>query len=583
MRLRRLNAALGITAKFFACVAVLLLLPASSWAQTRRPNILLIVTDDQRYGSVAEIMPTVQSRIFTQGVTFEKAYVTTSACCPSRSTVLTGLYAHNHGVRLNTDSLRRDTIVNDLQRSGYRTALIGKYLNSWDGSPRSEFDFWVSFKGGSTEYVNPKLFIDGVVEHRQGYMTDLLADQAVRFLNENAGGGRPFFLMFTPNAPHAPAQPDAQDLSLFTNFPLNRPPSYLEADRSDKPEWLQAIAFPDAQRRARLDRFYLNQLRTLRSVDRGVARIIAEIERQGLLDSTVIFFISDNGLLFGEHGLESKDCVYEEAVHVPFAVRAAGMQNARSETRLVGNIDIAPTIYEFAQLRSGRVMDGASLVPVLKESAVQWREALLLEGWRRNRAREPFVAAHSGRYIYVENGLSIPELYDLENDPFQLENAVHLDTYDAVRKDMQKKLARLLGREVPDERGTPDTDGPRARPSDNILDNTIEETGVDEEDAVPIVPEDVTPVINQLLGGKRLGPGGTPTAEVTEEEDEQGAQDEEDVEDGAEDPDLVTAPAMSIPTPTGDRGNSQSAAAGFAPARNWVTIIVEWLEWILFA
>ena len=156
----------------------------STAAVAERPNFLIIITDDQCYDTLGSFMPRTQARIFNEGVQFTKAYVTTPLCCPSRASILTGMYAHRSGVRVNSDSLRKTTFADRLHEAGYFTGLVGKYLNSWDGSARPEFDFWVAFAGGGSRYFNPRLNVNGSWSERQGYMTYILRDYALRFLND---------------------------------------------------------------------------------------------------------------------------------------------------------------------------------------------------------------------------------------------------------------------------------------------------------------------------------------------------------------------------------------------------------------
>ncbi len=175
-------------------------------AKDERPNFLIILTDDQRFDTM-EYMPNTQQLIFDQGVTFSSGYITTPFCCPSRASILTGLYAHNHYVRVNTNKLYLPTMVDDLKGNGYYTGLVGKYLNSWNGEMRPEFDYWVSFFGGTVpNYYDPELNINGTWEKKTGYMTYLFEDYVKEYLDKAASQRKPFFLLFAPNAPHAGAR-----------------------------------------------------------------------------------------------------------------------------------------------------------------------------------------------------------------------------------------------------------------------------------------------------------------------------------------------------------------------------------------
>jgi len=200
-----------------------------------RPNFLIIVTDDQRYDTM-EYMPNTQQMIFDQGVTFSRGYITTPFCCPSRASILTGMYAHNHYVHVNEDKLYFQTVVEDLHKNGYYTGLVGKYLNSWKGEPRPEFDYWVSFFGGTVpNYYDPNLNVNGKWEAKTGYITYLFQDYVIEFLDKATNQRKPFILLFTPNAPHAPYTPAKEDNALLTDLAPNSLPNYNEEDISDKP------------------------------------------------------------------------------------------------------------------------------------------------------------------------------------------------------------------------------------------------------------------------------------------------------------------------------------------------------------
>ncbi len=184
---------------------------SSSATLPSRPNILIILSDDQRYDTM-QYMPRTAARIFNEGIAFPNAYVTTSWCCPSRASILTGMYAHEHGVRVLTDPLKRETFIEHLHKAGYYTGQIGKYLNSWDGSARPEFDFWVASSGGDTHYFNQKLNVNGTWSVHPAYLTHVLRDYALDFLRRAAKHEKPFVLLFSPSAPH------------FTNSLSGKPP-----------------------------------------------------------------------------------------------------------------------------------------------------------------------------------------------------------------------------------------------------------------------------------------------------------------------------------------------------------------------
>ena len=422
-------------------IAILLLSATGcqSISQTQnRPNFLIIVTDDQRYDTM-EYMPNTQELIFDQGATFTNGYITTPLCCPSRSSILTGMYAHNHGVLENNLKLKHTTFMETMHENGYYTGLVGKYLNSWNGDPRPEYDYWVSYFRGETRYYRPDLNVNGEwIRHEDQYVTYVLGDYAVDFLDNAARQDKPFILLFTPNAPHEPVTPANEDLDLLQDLPPHRPPSFNEADISDKPAWLAERPPLTEEEIAVSDEFRRNQLLTLISLDRTIGRIMTELQSSGMLDNTFVLFISDNGKFWGEHRITSKNGMYDEASRVPFAIRYPPLITTPyiDSDHVVANIDIAPTILELANLSIPASMDGLSLIRLLSGNA-DWREGVLLEGWP---PRGVYAAVHTNRYVYAETIDDKSEFYDLQNDPYQLENLID----DPVYQDLIEHHKELL-------------------------------------------------------------------------------------------------------------------------------------------
>lgn len=403
-----------------------------------RPNFLIIITDDQRYDTM-EFMPNTQELIFDQGVTFSKAYITTPYCCPSRSSILTGLYAHNHGVLVNEDGLNYKTVVEDMHNNGYYTGLVGKYLNSWDGSERPEYDYWVSFWGGTVpSYYDPDLNVNGTWSKHTGYITYLFKDHVIQFLDKAANQRKPFLLLFTPNAPHAPFTPAKEDTGLYQDLPPHRPENYNEEDNSDKPISISGKPLLTEEEALQLDNIRRRQILTLTSLDRSIAEIMAKLEETGEMDNTVVIFISDNGHHWGEHRLDQKNTAYEESVKVPFAIRYPSLVSSPyTEDRLVSNIDIAPTLYELSETKMPEVMDGLSLVSLLNGTEEDWRTCLLMEAWPE---RGAWTAIHTGQYVYIENDGYISEFYDLKIDPYEMENKIEAVEYQAIIQELQTTL-----------------------------------------------------------------------------------------------------------------------------------------------
>jgi len=408
-------------------------------AQDARPNILLIITDDQRYDTM-DYMPLTKARIFDQGVVFTNAFVSTPLCCPSRSNILTGMYSRHTGVHVNDDILTVTTFVEHLHDAGYTTALVGKYLNSYHGGPPPEFDYWVE----GSDYVDPTLNVNGIPTKHTGYGTYILRDYALTFTAQVTQAGNPFLLIFAPHAPHEPIIPAPGDENLYPDLAPYRPPSHNEADVSDKPAWVQAQPLWGDAKIANVDETRRRQLQTLHAVGVSIDDLLNALQAQNRLDNTFILFMSDNGYLLGEHRIKGKNNYYEESIRVPFAVRYPPLIDApRVEDRVVANIDIAPTLYALAGIPDPPGVDGQSLVPLL-QNADTWREDLLLEGWVI-----PFVGVHTEDWVYVELPGDIPELYNLAADPYQLQNLSQDPTYADILEEMRYRLRRLTGELVP--------------------------------------------------------------------------------------------------------------------------------------
>jgi arylsulfatase A-like enzyme len=419
-----------------------------------RPNIVLIITDDQRWDTM-QYMPLINSLLGSEAVKFSEAFVSTPLCCPSRSGTLTGLYTHNHGVFQNYPPNGGATFFNDsstlatwLEDTGYRTGLYGKYLNDYDALspyiPPGWSEWHALTDPDDNLYFNYLLNDNGVItaygSNAQDYSTDVVASKAVQFIN-NTPQGQPLFLFFTPFAPHAPFIPAPADVGSFSSLPPWRPPSYNEADVSDKPFYVQQRPLLTPSQSSTGDQMVQSQLESLQSVDRAVQSIVNALSSAGRLDNTIIIFTSDHGYMWGEHRLlDEKDCVYEECIRVPFWVRVPG-QTARTETQMVQNIDLAPTLAEFAGVVLPSPVNGSSFVSILNDPAAPWRSEILVELMRPTEfLNRNFQAVRTSQYIYAEYNVGDRELYDLAVDPYQLTNVVNDPAYASVVTNLQNLL-----------------------------------------------------------------------------------------------------------------------------------------------
>jgi N-acetylglucosamine-6-sulfatase len=425
-----------------------------------RPNLVLIVTDDERWDSLGT-MPEVRSLLADHGVTFKNMFVTTSLCCPSRASILTGQYSHHTGVLDGSTGGApggapafhdRSTIATWLHDAGYTTGLVGKYLNDYAALPTGYippgWDTWDAIAQARHEdkYYGYELNENGTIvkygNAPSDYTTTVLQNKATAFIDRARS---PFFLYFAPVAPHLPAIPAPGDAGALADLPPFHPPSFLEADVSDKP---QAAFLPPVSRSlaepALSDRRHM--LQSLLAVDRAVAAIVHEVETKEELSNTYFLFTSDNGFLWGEHRLIGKIWPYEESIRVPLVVRVPGSRTPRTDSDMVLNIDLASTLAELAGVAPGLPQDGRSLVPLLRGKDPPWRSSFV-EEFLGDAPRQPrFVALRTTRYVYVEYRNGWRELYDLRTDRWELRNIAREPGTAALRSRLSSQLHASFAR-----------------------------------------------------------------------------------------------------------------------------------------
>jgi N-acetylglucosamine-6-sulfatase len=430
----------------FCLVLIGLASLASAPVAAAQPNIVLIVTDDQRWDTL-RYMPIVQSELVGRGVKFTNGFVTNPLCCPSRVSILTGAYSHTTRVYKNGpplggfDTFRDEsTVATWLDNVGYETALMGKYLNGYPGAyVPPGWDRWIALNPEG--YYTYGFDIDGEefpIAERSTYSTDFLAQEAVSFIRS---AQRPFFLYFAPHAPHAPATPAVRHQTAFSDLPVWRPPSYNEEDVSDKPPWIRRRHLDRAER-AELDAFRVTQLRSLLAVDDAVGSILLALSETGDLANTMVVFMSDNGMFWGEHRLLKKTHSYEESIRTPLVVRYDALINAaRKDPRPVLGIDLAPTFAAVAGT-TAEGSEGRSILPLLGgEEGVRWRKRFLVESLPR--VAPPYCALRNPRYAFITNATGHLELYDLAFDPYQLQNLVGTASHARTIGRLRMQLARL--------------------------------------------------------------------------------------------------------------------------------------------
>jgi arylsulfatase A-like enzyme len=399
--------------------------PASA-AGPSAPNVLIILTDDQRPFDtmLPEIMPETLQRFGAEGTTFPNAFATTPLCCPGRAGLLTGQFAHNNGVRTNgsVENLgnHSTTLEKYLEDEGYQTALTGKFLNQWpvDDNP-PHWDRWSMMDPGPDQF-NTQWNIDGVVQTVTEYSTDFTAQRSVDYLaefNTPATDDQPWFLYVNPYSPHAPYQPAPE----YANAPVPAwagNPAIFEANKSDKPPYVRKAKRDLADAVAIRD----PQLRMLMSVDDMVEDIFDTLVAEDELENTIAFFLSDNGFLWSDHGLGGKNEPYLPSAQIPFYARWPGrISPGVVDTRLVANIDVAPTVFEAVGIDPTHQVDGVSLMKA------ETRSKMLVEAWNRG-AIGGWASIVTPRYQYIETyeddsvTIAHRQLYLLATDPWQLQN-----------------------------------------------------------------------------------------------------------------------------------------------------------------
>jgi N-acetylglucosamine-6-sulfatase len=441
------------------CAALLLALagPPSSAAQAvaakpaaQRPNILFVMVDDLEAGDLQRF-PNIWGQLVRQGTSFDRFFTTNSWCCPSRATVLRSQYVHSHDVTSNqapeggfhkfhTTGLERSTIGTWLQSAGYRTALMGKYLNHYpanDAPPAyvppgwdewnvpvrrlyHEYDYTLNENGTLREYGWTA----------DDHLTDVLSRKAVDFVSRE--GDKPFFLYLAPVAPHSPANCAHRHCDAFPGAKAPRAASFDQDDVSAEPRWLRAMPKLTKKQVRKIDNRYRDRLRAMLAVDDMVGALVDALRRTGRLDDTYVVFTSDNGWHQGEHRLPmGKSTPFEEAVRVPLVVRGPGVPAARTVDALTSTVDLAPTFAELGGAAVPYFAEGRSLLPLLgtEPPPTDWRKNILVEFKRPASAKaQPYnkvptyQVLRTDRYSYIRYETGERQLYDMKHDPAQLRN-----------------------------------------------------------------------------------------------------------------------------------------------------------------
>jgi N-acetylglucosamine-6-sulfatase len=443
-------------------------------------NVILILSDDHRYdfmgfmdGAPEWLETPALDRMAAGGAHLVNAFVTTSLCSPSRASILSGRYAHRHGVVDNTSPIPEGTVFfpEYLQRSGYATAYVGKWhMGEADDSPQPGFDRWVSFRGQGV-YLDPTLNVDGERRQYEGYTSDVLTDFALEWLRGRTSAQQPFFMVLSHKAVHAEFVPAPRHAGRYADEPIPYPETMAntEANYRNKPQWVEEQRYSwhgvDYMFHGQFDfdTFYRRYTETLLALDEGVGRVLDFLEESGLDEGTLVLYMGDNGFLLGEHGLIDKRHAYEESMRIPMLAYAPGFIDAGTRiTTLVRNIDVAPTILELAGVRSGHEMDGRSFLPALRSEQLPEEEGEFLYEyyWEYAFPHTPTTFALRGdryKYIYYHGVWDLQELYDLEVDPQERHNLIavpeHRDRVERMRNRLFDRLEAAGAMRVPMRRG----------------------------------------------------------------------------------------------------------------------------------
>jgi N-acetylglucosamine-6-sulfatase len=455
--------------------------PDQASAAVKRPNILVIVIDDQKDGTVTpQIMPNVYRELVQRGVTFDNGFVTNSWCCPSRASILTGQYSHTNGVWTVGGSHalaawrrhEQNTLATWLHGAGYRTALIGKYMNHYGESSSTTYappgwdvtDIMMGLTYHTPQgYYNYDLYHNGRIEHYgsapDDYSTRVLTRKARSFFASDPTDTRPKFAYVAYTSVHGRPTPDPMDTQAFPGFQVTEPPNICETDVRDKPLFIRqqpACTLSDSQFSSR---YRSEQARMLVSVDRGLGQLFGDLTRTGQIKNTIIIYISDNGSLMSAHRIRGKELPYEESIDVPLLFRWDALGKAGLHLPgLALNIDIAPTITNAIGLGTHDAYDGMSLLPLVRQTATSWRRNFLVEHLQSGSA-DPggpsFCAVRGQRYLYAEYSTGEKELYDLSSDPWELTNLVGQPTLAAAQSRLHARLLQLCNPPPPGWSPTP--------------------------------------------------------------------------------------------------------------------------------
>lgn len=405
-----------------------------------RKNVLLVLTDDQDPASVMS-MPKTVSRMIDGGVRFPNGSVCIPQCGPSRASLFTGKYPHNHGCldhsgpdqtygRFLERGHHRDNLPVWLRAAGVKTAIMGKYLNGYGAGESNTYvppgwDRFIGWQGSYQEHGAGEWRVNdggGIRRYDRTAVhdTDWFADRAERFVRANRGLSRPWFLMVSLNAPHSEAYSADRHDGMFGDVRMPQPPSFDEADVSDKPRWVRGRSRLTPGQVAEAEREWRQRQRALQSVDDLVGRLTAALDETGQDEDTMVIYTSDNGFLLHRHRVYSKGAPYNESMGVPFLVGGPGVEPGHVRPELVSNVDLAPTICEWTGTPVPDSVDGRSFAPLLSGESQTWRDLQLVEFFNGDQDYAGVRTADNRLYVEYETGER--EYYEMDTDPYQLDS-----------------------------------------------------------------------------------------------------------------------------------------------------------------
>lgn len=450
-------------------VAILLGLLVISSMQAQPQNVIFILSDDHRYDYMGfhpdgpDFLETPgMDRMAEEGAHLANAFVTTSLCSPSRASILTGQYAFRHGAVDNTNPMKEGTrfFPEQLQNEGYETAYFGKWhIGNANDDPKPGFDRWVSFRGQGV-YHDPTLNIDGERKQVEGYITDLLTDYTLDWLEEDRDQDKPFFIYLSHKAVHAEFYPAERHDGKYADADIPKPQSMknIEQNYEGKPDWVREQRYSwhgvDYMYHSRddhpqdLDEIITEYSESLMAVDESISRVLDYLEKEGLAENTLVVYMGDNGFMLGEHGLIDKRQAYEESMRVPMLAWAPGfIEPGSTIDENVLNIDIGPTFLDLASgsMPEDHTVDGRSFLPLLDGGEVEdWRSTFVYQYfWEHAFPHTPTTYAIRGdryKYIYYHGVWDKNELYDLKTDPNEMQNLIDVPTQQERVKNMRQQM-----------------------------------------------------------------------------------------------------------------------------------------------